>query len=443
MKIVIAGAGEVGSHLAKLLSEEGQDIILVDEDEGKLDDFEMYNLLTCTGRPTSFSTLREAGAKGCDLFIAVTPFESRNLMACAIAKKFGAHNTVARIDNYEYMKEDNRPFFSGLGVDDVIYPEYLAAQEILTSLQRTWVRSWFELVDGHLVIVGVKLRGNARLVGMQLKDLAMQSGYMHISAIKRNHETIIPGGGDRVCEGDIVYIATTKDYIPNVLEMTGKAPVEVKRVMIMGGSRIAVQLVRAAVGKYKFKIIESDRGRCHELAELLPDCNIVHGDGRDVELLQEEGISDCEAFVALTGSSETNILGCLAAKEYGVKKTVAEVENIQFISEAEGLNIGSVVNKKLLASSRIFQLMLDRDSSNSKCLALADAEVAELVVKEGSRITRDAVMNLNLSRDMTIAGLVRDGKGLLVKGDTRIQPGDHVVIFCLQGALHKMEKLFK
>ncbi len=443
MRIVIAGAGEVGSHLARLLSEEGQDVILVDEDEDRLNDFEMYNLLTCTGRTTSFASLREAGAKGCDLFIAVTPFESQNLMACAIAKQYGAKSTVARIDNYEYMKAENKPFFSNHGVDDVIYPEYLAAQEILTSLQRTWVRSWFELVDGHLVIVGVKLRGNAKLVGMQLKELSMQSGYMHISAIKRNHETIIPGGSDRVCEGDIVYIATTKEYIPNVLEMTGKSPVEVKRVMIMGGSRIAVQLVRAAAGRYKFKIIDNNKERCQQLAESLPDCNIVHGDGRDVELLQEEGIGDCEAFVALTDSSETNILGCLAAKEFGAKKTIAEVENIQFISEAEGLNIGSVVNKKLLASSRIFQLMLDRDSSNSKCLALADAEVAELVVKEGARITRDAVMNLNLSRDMTIAGLVRDGKGLLVKGNTRIQAGDHVVIFCLQGALHKMEKLFK
>lgn len=433
----------MGSHLAKLLSEEGQDVILVDENEDKLDDFEMYNLLTYTGRPTSFAALRDAGTKGCDLFIAVTPFESRNLLACAIAKKYGAKSTVARIDNYEYMKAEYKSFFSSLGVDDVIYPEYLAAQEILTSLQRTWVRSWFELVDGHLVVVGVKLRENARLVGMQLKELSMQSGYMHISAIKRNHETIIPGGNDCLCVGDIVYVATTKEYIPNVLEMTGKTEVEVKRVMIMGGSRIAVQLVRAAVGRYKFKIIDNDLQRCHKLAESLPECSILHGDGRDVELLQEEGLGDCEAFVALTDSSETNILGCLAAKEFGVKKTVAEVENIQFISEAEGLNIGSVVNKKLLASSRIFQLMLDRDSSNSKCLALADAEVAELVVKEGSRITRDAVMNLNLSRDMTIAGLVRDGKGLLVKGDTRIQPGDHVVIFCLQGALHKMEKLFK
>ncbi len=433
----------MGSHLAKLLSEEGQDVILVDENEDKLDDFEMYNLLTYTGRPTSFAALRDAGTKGCDLFIAVTPFESRNLLACAIAKKYGAKSTVARIDNYEYMKAEYKSFFSSLGVDDVIYPEYLAAQEILTSLQRTWVRSWFELVDGHLVVVGVKLRENARLVGMQLKELSMQSGYMHISAIKRNHETIIPGGNDCLCVGDIVYVATTKEYIPNVLEMTGKTEVEVKRVMIMGGSRIAVQLVRAAAGRYKFKIIDNDLQRCHKLAESLPECSILHGDGRDVELLQEEGLGDCEAFVALTDSSETNILGCLAAKEFGVKKTVAEVENIQFISEAEGLNIGSVVNKKLLASSRIFQLMLDRDSSNSKCLALADAEVAELVVKEGSRITRDAVMNLNLSRDMTIAGLVRDGKGLLVKGDTRIQPGDHVVIFCLQGALHKMEKLFK
>lgn len=442
MKIVIAGAGEVGTHLARLLSEEGQDVILIDQDEERLNDFEMYNLMTFAGRPTSFSSLRDAGTNGCDLFIAVTPFESRNLVACAIAKKYGAKNTVARIDNFEYTKSEHKSFFTNMGVDNVIYPENLAAHEILTSLRRTWVRSWFELMDGQLVIVGVKLRENAKLVGMQLKELSIQSGYMHISAIKRSHETIIPCGDDHVCAGDIVYIATTKEYMHTVLEMTGKIEVGVKRVMVMGGSRIAVQLVRAATGRYKFKIIESNMQRCRELAQLLPECNIVHGDGRNVELLQEEGIGDYEAFVALTDSSETNILGCLAAKEYGVCKTIAEVENIQFISEAESLNIGSVVNKKLLASSRIFQLMLDNDLNNSKCLALADAEVAELVAKKGSRITRDAVMNLHLSRDMTIAGLVRNGKGQLVKGNTRIEAGDHVVIFCLHGALHKMEKLF-
>lgn len=443
MKIVIVGAGEVGSHLAKLLSSEGQDVILVDSDESKLDDFEMYNLMTYTGKPTSFASLKEAGAGKCDLFIAVTPYETRNLLACSIAKSLGAKSAVARIDNYEYMKQPARQFFANMGVDDVIYPEYLAAKEMMTALKRTWVRCWFDLLNGQLVVVGVKLREKAKLVGLKLRELNTQSSYMHISAIKRNHETIIPGGDDMICVNDIVYIATTNEYIPNVLEMTGKEEVGIKKVFIMGGSRIAEQLVRLAGGKYKFKIIESDLERCHRLAEKLPDCNIVHGDGRDIDLLHEEGLSDYEAFVALTGSSETNILGCLTAKEFGVRKTIAEVENIQFISEAEGLNIGTVINKKLLASSRIFQIMLDKDSSNSKCLALADADVVELVAKEGSRITRSEVMNLHLSHDMTIAGLLRDGKGVLVKGNTLIQPGDHVVVFCLAGAINKVEKLFK
>lgn len=210
----------------------------------------------------------------------------------------------------------------------------------------------------------------------------------------------------------------------------------------MGGSRIAVQLAMRVGDDYKITIIESDYDRCEELADRLPDCNIIHGDGRNFEILEEEGIEEMDAFIALTDSSETNILGCLAAKEYGVKKTIAEVENIQFISEAEALNIGTVINKKLLASSRIFQFLLDSDSSNAKCLALADAEVAEMIAKKGSKITQAKIKDLNLSRDLTIAGMLRNGKGSLVQGDTQIQEGDHVVVFCLSGAIHKVEKLF-
>ena len=194
--------------------------------------------------------------------------------------------------------------------------------------------------------------------------------------------------------------------------------------------------------RYKVKIIDKDMDRCDYLANVLPYCNIVHGDARDFDILESEGLSDYDVFVALTGSSEANILGCMMAKEHGIRKTIAEVENIHFISEAEGLNIGMVVNKKLLASSRIFQILLDSDATNAKCLALADAEVAELEVKEGSKVTHGAVKDLKLTKDMTIAGLVRDGEGQLVKGDTRLQAGDHVVIFCLSGSIHKIEKIF-
>lgn len=443
MKIVIVGAGEVGSHLAKLLSREEQDIILVDKDSDKLAGIDAnYNLMTLCGSPTSFSTLRDAGTSHCDLFIAVTPYETSNVTACAMAKSLGAKKTVARIDNYEFMVDESREFFTRIGVDYLIYPEYLAAEEIMTALKRSWVRHWFELHNGEIILVGVKLRNNAPLIGMQLKELAFSQPRFHVSAIKRNHETIIPRGDDRINDNDILYFTTTRDHVDDLLQMCGKVHHEIKNVLIMGGSRIAVRLAALAEGIYNIKIIDNNMDVCRRLPEKCPECEIVYGDARDIDVLREEGIEDFDAFIALSESSEANILACLTAKEFGVGKSIAEVENIQFISEAEGLNIGTVINKKLLASSKIFQILLDADINSSKCLALADAEVAEMIVKPNSKITKAEVKDLNLTRDMTIAGLVRDGIGMLVKGDTRIQAGDHVVVFCLAGAIHKVERLF-
>lgn len=443
MKIVIAGAGEVGSHLAKLLSREEQDIILVDKDADKLATIDAnYNLMTLCGSPTSFASLRDAGVDHCDLFIAVTPYETANVTACAMAKNLGARKTVARIDNYELMIDESRDFFTRLGVDYLIYPEYLAAEEILTALKRSWVRHWFELHNGEIILVGVKLRDNAQLIGMRLKDLSFSQQTFHVSAIKRNHETIIPRGDDLIRANDILYFTTTRDHVNDLLEICGKVHHDIKKVLIMGGSRIAIRLAALAEDEYKIKIIDNNMEVCKRLPEKCPNCEIVYGDARDIDVLREEGIEDIDAFIALSDSSEANILACLTAKEFGVGKSIAEVENIQFISEAEGLNIGTIINKKLLASSKIFQILLDADINSSKCLALTDAEVAEIVAKPHSKITKGAVKDLNLSRDMTIAGLVRDGKGMLVKGNTIIEPGDHVVVFCLSGAIHKVERLF-
>lgn len=444
MKIVIAGAGEVGSHLAKLLSREAQDIILIDQDADKLAVIDAnYNLMTLRGSPMSFHVLKEAGVERCDLFIAVTPFETNNVIAASVAKSLGARKTVARIDNYEFMERSHAEFFSRMGVNKLIYPEYLAAQEIMTSLERTWVRTWFEIHNGELIVVGVKIRdANATLCGMQLKQLAMQQHFFHVAAIRRSHETIIPRGDDRIRLNDIVYFTTTRNHIDSIREMCGKRQEDIRKVLIMGGSRIAVRLIAMASNKYKFRIIDIDRSRCEKLCEKCADVRIVHGDARDVETLVEEGIDDMDAFIALTDSSETNILASLSAKEHGVYKTIAEVEDLQFISEAENLNIGTIINKKLLASSNIFQLLLDTDSSTSKFMALADADVAEIEVKPKSKITKAPVKDLSLSRDMTIAGLIRDGKGMLVSGNTHIQPGDRVVVFCLAGAIHKIERIF-
>lgn len=442
MKIVICGAGEVGSHLARLLSNEAQDIYIYDLDESRLAALDSLNLLTFVGKPTSFETMRKIGMNNCDLFIAVTPYETTNIIACSMAKSLGAKKTVARIDDYESILKENKSYYNNIGVDDLIYPEYLAAKEMLIAMRHSWVRSWFEMFNGELIVVGVKVRRNAKIVGLKLKDCANVSDFMHISAIKRKHDTIIPRGNDAIEANDILYIATKIEFLNNVIDVCGKQQVDIHKVMIMGGSRIASQLVRLSAGKYSFKIIEINKKRSVDLAYKNPGCRIVNGDGRDNDILHEEHLDEYDAFIALTGSSETNILGCLTAKEYGVKKTIAEVEDIQFIAEAEGLNIDTVVNKKLLASSRIFQNLLDNDDKNAKCMALADAEVTEMVVKENAKIGRAAIKDLKLPKEMTIAGLVRDGVGYLVQGGTRLQQGDHVVVFSLSGAVHKVEQWF-
>ena len=442
MRIVIAGAGEVGTHLAKMLSNEEQDIIVVDKDVKKLYNLDNYNLMTVVGSAVSFDVLKSIKVGAADIFIAVTPQETINVIASSMAKSLGCRKAVARIDNYEFMKPASRKFFSSFGIDALIYPEYLAAQEIMTAIEHTWVRNWFEMLDGQLIVAGGKIRENSRIVGHKLKDLGHISSFMHVNAIKRNREIIIPGGDDDLMANDILYIATTPDNVDAVMEVCGKDKHKVERVLINGGNEIVKQLALLISGKYKVKIMYSDRARCEQLADELPDCNIVHYEAGNNDVLEEEGVEDYDVFAAMGDSSESNILSCIMAKELGMKKTIAQVENLQFINEAENFNIGTIINKKLIASSTIFQMMIDDDTDNAKCLALADAEVAELEVGAGAKVTKALVKDLKLSRDMTIAGMVRSGVGQLVNGDTRLMAGDKVVIFCLSGAIHKIERMF-
>lgn len=443
MKIVIAGAGEVGTHLAKMLSNEDQDIILLDSDQSRLDVIDSnYNLMTWNGSTSSFSSLRDVGISSTDLYIAVTPFETRNITSCAIAKKLGARKTVARIDNYEFLDERNGLVLKQLGVDFLIYPENLAGEEINIALDHNWARYWGELHGGELLLIGVKLRNNSPLVNLQLKDLPVKTHDFHVAAIKRNCETIIPNGLDRLLVDDIVYFITTPPFIAAVRELCGKTKKVIKKALIMGGSPIAARFAMKYGEKFHLKIIDIDRSRCEELATLLPDCEIVHGDGRDIEVLRENNIYQYDAFLALTDSSETNILSCMTAKEFGVPKTIADVENLQFVSQAENLNIGTIINKKLLASSHIFKILLDADESNAKCLALADAEVAEMQVHHGAKITRHPVKDLHLPHGMTLAAVVRNDVCSMVSGNTLIEGGDFVVVFCLSGTISKIEKWF-
>ena len=443
MKIVIAGAGEVGTHLAKLLSNEEQDIILLDSDQSRLDVInDNYNLMTWNGSTSSFEALRDVGVSSSDLYIAVTPYETRNITSCAIAKRLGAKKTIARIDNSEFLREKNGRILKEIGVDNLIYPEDLAADEIARSLAHNWASYWGELHDGKLLLIGVRLHNDNVLINHQLKDLPVKTHDFHVAAIKRNNMTIIPRGNDEILYDDTVYFITTPPFVQEVMELCGKKKRVIKKALIVGGSRITLRFATRFHDKYHIKIIDNDREHCEEMATLLPNCEIVVGDGRDVEVLRENDVDQYDAFLALTDSSETNILTCMSAREFGVPKTVADVENLQFVSQAENLNIGTIINKKILASSHIFQILLDEDASTAKCLALADAEVAEMLVREGAKITKSAVKDLKLPFGMTLAAMVRNNNVMLIGGNTKIEAGDFVVVFCLNGTISKLEKWF-
>lgn len=444
MKIVIAGAGAVGTHLSKLLSKENHDVVLMDPDKEKLN-FSRNNLemITMVGSSTSLKDLQEVGIKNIDLFIGVTPDESVNITSCMLAARLGAKKTFARIDNYEYLLPKNKDFFESLGINSMVYPEMLAAKEVVSSLKRPWARFWVELCGGSIIVAGVKLRANSVLVNKHLSELSNEQKKFHIVAIKRNNITIIPNGNHQILEGDIVFFSTTNEYVNELPHLTGKIDFEVKNVMIMGGSRIAIRTTQYMPEKTKIKLLEIDMDKCHKLLEKVPkNVTVYNDDGRNTDFLRNEGIEDVDAFVAVTGNSEANILACLAAKRFGVRKTVAEVENMDYISMAENLDIGTIINKKLITVNNIYRVLLNADVSTVKSLAFAEADVAEIVARPNSRITKKEIKKLTFPKNATLGGLIRNGEPMMIDGDTQVEPYDHVVVFCLEDALHDMEGFF-
>lgn len=446
MKIIICGAYGIGTHLAKMLSRNHEDITLIDEDDERLAQIGSdFDLLTAQASPSSIKALREAGAEHADLFIAVTPEESLNITSCVLAKALGAKKTVAKISNSEYTAPELQDFFTGLGVSSLIYPEKLAAVDIINGLKMSWVRQRWDVHNGALVMLAIKLRETCEILNNPLKNLCGPDDPYHVVAIKRLNETIIPGGNDELKLYDLAYFMTTTQYIPYIRKIVGKELyVDVKNVMIMGGGATAVRAINTMPDYLDTKLIEINEERCEELNNLLDDDKalIINGDGRDTQLLLEEGIKNTQAFVALTNNAETNILACLTAKRLGVRKTVAMVENVDYVNMAESLDIGTIINKKAIAASHIYQIMLDAKVINMRFIMSANADVAEFVAQEGSRVTKKPVKDLGLPKEATIGGLVRGDEGMLVSGHTQIQAGDIVMVFCHNINLKTIERLF-
>ena len=450
MRIVIAGAGEVGTHLAKMLSNEEQNIVLMDQDGKKLERASHHlEVLPIEGSPTLLSDLERAHVAGADLFVGVTPDEATNVMACMLAKRVGARHTIARINNPEYLESEYNILMKELGVDSMIYPEELAAREIGSIIEYPWARQYVTLFNGALALVGVKVRNGAPIVGQYLKDLKTllpgdDGKYFHVVAIKRDFDTLIPRGNTRIEHNDLVFFTCDVDHIDLVRKLSGKKAPKIERVVIMGASPVALRTISKISEDIQVALIDIDKDKCLRLSQELPhNVEIYHGDGRDPEIVDEVNLEESQVFIALTENSETNVLACLAAKRYNVYKTVAKEENIDYIPLAYRLDVGTLINKKLLAAGYIYRTLLGQDTGQVTCLSLVNnAEVIELVARRDSHIVGRRISDLKLPANMTFGGMMRNGRPCMTDGNTVFEPYDHVVIFYHDLTINTLKELF-
>ncbi len=446
MKIIIAGAGRVGTHLAKLFVRENHNIVVLDDNVEQLDALTSnYDLMGKVMEPVSIRGLKEIGIGHCDLFIGVTPDENLNINCCMVASSLGAKQTVARVDNTEFLEKEFLEYFKSRGINSVFIPEMVAAKEIVASVKRSWARMWWEPDGDNLALMGVKIRENCSITGLPLKDLPNKDPAYHIVAIKRGNGTIIPHGMDMLKPYDLVYFMADKKNQGYIQHICGKDSYkEVQNVIIMGGGTTAVFTARLMPDNVKVKIIEEDINRCYEINRQISKSNImvIHGDGRDLALMNEENIADADAFIALTPNSEINIISCLTARKAGVNKTVAILDNLNFLPMAESLDIGTLINKQAISASSIYRMILKADVANVKSLMVANADVAEFTAAQGSRITKKLIKDLRLPLTANLGGLIRDGKGILINGMTQVEPGDKVVAVYVDNDIKPLASLF-
>ncbi len=446
MRIIIAGMGDVGYHLAKELSKDEHDIIAIDQDQRRLTYTDsMTDVLTLTGSSTSVGILKEAKVDKADLFVGVTSFEEVNITSAILAKKLGAKKTIARIANAEYLEKDTEEKFTELGIDFMIYPEELAALETFNLINRTAATDVMEFEGGKLSVIGLRLDRNAPIVRKTISEIVLEHSIFdfRIVALHRNFKTIIPKGNDKFLPNDQVFIITKPEGIELVLKLAGKENIDFNNIMILGGSKIGRRVAKLLKDKMKVKLIESDEEKSLNLADDLQNTLVIRGDGRDIDLLAQEGIIDVDAYIAVTDDAETNIISCLMAKHLGVKKAIALVDKVDYIPLTQTIGLDSLINKKLLAANNISRFIRKGEILSLTTLEGIDAEVLEYIAQPNSPITKKQIKDLDFPKEAIVGGIIRGNESLIAVGDTKIRADDKVVIFLLPGAIKRIEKLFK
>lgn len=446
MKIIIAGAGEVGFHLAKLLTNERQEIVIIDLDQERLNYVAAHlDVHIVKGSSTSYKFLEAANVSKSDLLISVTSSEEINLVTCIIAKKLGTKKTIARIDNSEYLTNTEKLNLKDIGIDELISPESLAAREIKRLLRESALTDTFEFDNGMLSLVGINIDKNGFLANKTIKEttyLNPDQNFITV-VILRNGKTIIPHGDTRFMPKDHAYFIAEPEGVKKVIELSSQERVVFKNIMILGGTKVGYHAARRLSKKYRIKLIESQKERCFELADELRDTLVINGDITDVEFLKEEGLEEMDAFIAVTNNSETNIISCLVAKACGVKKTIALIENMDYIQLSQNIGVDTMINKKLIAANFISRYIRQGDVISLTGIHGVDAEILEFEVKESSRVNKKMIKEIDFPKNAIIGGVVRKGIGYTTFGDFEFRPKDRAVIMSLPESIHEVEQYFK
>lgn len=445
MRIIIAGMGDVGYQLAKQLSIESHDIIAIDLDQDRLSySDQMADILTINGSSTSVSILKQAGIDKADLLVAVTASEEVNITTAIIGKKLGVKRTIARIFNDEYLEPESGVNFNELGVDFMIYPEGLAAIETVNLINRTAATDVLEFEDGKLSVMGIRLDKNAPIIHKKIFEVTQQFQNVdfRVVAIHRNFRTIVPRGNDQFLANDQVFVISKPQGHDAILRLAGKENIQFNNIMILGGGKIGRRVASLLSDKMTVKLIDNDTDKAFELADQLPNTLVIKGDGRDIDLLAQEGIIDVDAFVALTEDAETNIISCLMAKHLGVKKAIALVDKVDYIPLTQTIGLDSLINKKLTSANNIVRFIKKGGLVSYSTLEGIDAVLLEYVAQPGSHITQSNLAKLELPKGTIIGGFIRNDEGHIGVGDSKINAGDKVVVFSLPDVVEKLEKFF-
>ena len=446
MKIVIAGAGDIGFHLAKLLSSENQDITLIDINQEVLDSATgSLNVQTHRGDSASVEVLEHVEVKNTDMFLAVTTSEKNNLVSCILAKKMGAKTTIARVEDQSYLSKTQRITFSELGIDRLISPNRLASLEIERLLDQAQVTDIFEFEEGAISLAGVTLDDDSYYINRSLGELQadQQEIIFNYICILRGAKTIIPRRETVLKKSDHIYFLTKSDQLNQLIQVLGKELKKIRNVMVIGGTKLSFRTAKNLEKKYNITLVVPGKNKCKELAESLENTLIVQADPSNIPVLKEEGLGEFDAFIALTPNSETNIITSLMAEELGVYKTIALVDNLDYTHISQNIGVDTIINKKIIAANNIFRFVRKGKIEAITSIHGIDAEIIEYRVHRNSRLTKKNLKNLHFPKNSLIGAVIRDNEPIIPNGEFVLKKEDKAIVFAMPDAIIKVEALFR